>query len=194
MKEYRDLAQSGNFPVMVLVPFWHCLKASVSLVLSGWNEPTPLRRERHFGPRCATGNSCCQRLLADRRPMIDDRVGDRRVVTLGCLAMGGLVSHCGEPIRRESQKRRSVPPSFCVFRPCWVWIARRRSADCSILIVREPPALLRKSLRGRAPQARGYGASAGEGSDVMDAVWRSRRFGLRGQVHLVTETLQRLTR
>ena len=102
------------------------------------------------------------------------------------------MSHCGGPIRWDAQKRWSVPPSFCVFRPRWVWIARRRSADCSILIVREPPALLRKSLRGRAPQARGYGASAGEGSDVMDAVWRSRRFGLRGQVHLVTETLQAL--
>ena len=53
------MAQSGNFSVMVLVPFWHCRKASQSLVLQGWNEPTPLRAECHFGPRCATGNSAC---------------------------------------------------------------------------------------------------------------------------------------
>jgi len=33
MKEYSDLAQSGNFWVMVLVPFWHCLKVPQSLVL-----------------------------------------------------------------------------------------------------------------------------------------------------------------
>jgi hypothetical protein len=33
MKEYGDLAQSGNFWAMVLVPSWHCLKAAWSLVL-----------------------------------------------------------------------------------------------------------------------------------------------------------------
>jgi hypothetical protein len=33
MKEYRDLAQSGNFWGMVLVPSWHCLNVSQSLVL-----------------------------------------------------------------------------------------------------------------------------------------------------------------
>ena len=31
--EYSDLAQSGNFWAMVLVPFWHCLNVTRSLVL-----------------------------------------------------------------------------------------------------------------------------------------------------------------
>ena len=60
---------------------------------------------------------------------------------LDCLAAAGLVSLCGGPIRGDSQRRWSVPPSLCRFRPRCVWIAGRRFWNFSELIVPQPPAL-----------------------------------------------------
>jgi hypothetical protein len=141
-----------------------------------------------IGPRCATGNSacltrrarardrgtrvCCQRLLTDRRPMIDDRVGDRRVVTLGlpghgrpCVALRRTDS-AGRPkaLVRPAELLR-FPAALGLDRPApsrGPFNTHRSRASCSLYNTRTPCAVRFPSAgcadaeagRGLAPQTR----------------------------------------
>jgi hypothetical protein len=119
-----------------LVPFWHRLKASQSLVLQGWDEPTPLWRGVPFRP------SLCHLRTRPRR--------DRREPFPACRLAPRQRGILRSPWLRTPRRRA-------------LFTTHRSRASCSLYITREchaQCAFLRSGCadveagRGVAPQTR----------------------------------------